>query len=939
MTLGVEELLLTAVRVQSLLLERRWCFCVLGGNAIQRQTRLLRGVGTALILFSLVLPQRAVCADLPTGKVVWWGRDVFPRGTYSEHTNGVIEIGNEVLSNVVAIAGGPMQGLALKSDSTVVSFGFGWNGWNEVPLGLSNVASIAIEGGFCWAIKHDGTVASWGGAYKDEKNIVAGLSNVTAIASAGSQGYLALKKDGTVSGFSLYDSVLPDGSAATPPVRAVRVHGQPLSNVVALASGDDPLVLKKDGTVLHLTYWKPGAARPEPVVTKAEPDGITIDMGGEYSKTPYDYTSAEPILVKGQALTNIIAIASGGLQALALRSDGTVVSWGTNYPGETAVPQGLKHVSEIAASEHLWLALKSDSTVVAGGGNYSGQTSVPVGLSNVVAIAAAGDLGFALTTGTIPASVFTYPHGRLEEMEREADLVFKGRVISTSAATNASFPYWGKPHATRFSLTSVLQGHLRAKDLVFWHNTGEPGPWSGGRPPSSHQFDPGNSYLVFAGSLGRSDNLYSVPPDATNRPNEFRQLCHDGVMRTLDARPFGARGVKDAHWAELGLLLQDTNTTNQLYAIDTLDRMSVAGRGDDKWRRSDDFKRKAVLSALLALITNKDEQVASRAISCFETESNALTRLGPFAAALVRVANESLYPSCRLAAISALSGTADEAVSHSLGQLLTNADENIRVGAVRLLPRFPAGFAEPALRERAGDESANVRSVVADVIGDGKYERLLPTLATLFADPVGRDRLIEPLTMEFLRAGQRWSNIGDVHTSAGFALVKFDPDQVADILKANLKDPGFHINFVSKLAEKDAEPWLPELGSILEERLKQVDEILKLAPNDPRRYTNPTGQRVLLGTYAKCWEDIRQYLLRLPPKKFSNGEMDRYMDLLEKTVQPVQGMSVHEAEHLYELYRTKGLAERAHEIRRKYDKTDGWWFDDFDRNHEAAVKQ
>ena len=289
------------------------------------RTRWLWGAGIASTLFSLILPQRSVCADLPSGKVVWWGRDVFRRGTYCEHTNGVIEIGNEVLSNVVAIAGGPMQGLALKSESTVVAFGFGKDGWNGVPPGLSNVASIAVEGNSCWAIKHDGTVSRWGEGDEDDKNIVAGLSNVTAIAWAGYRSYLALKKDGTVSGFRLYDSGSPDGSAAEPPVRAVRVHGQPLSNVVALASGDDPLVLKKDGTVLHLTYWKPGIPRPEPVVTKVGTDGFTIDFGGEISKTPYDYTSAEPLLVGGKALTNVIAIARGGPQALALKDDGVVV--------------------------------------------------------------------------------------------------------------------------------------------------------------------------------------------------------------------------------------------------------------------------------------------------------------------------------------------------------------------------------------------------------------------------------------------------------------------------------------------------------------------------------------------------------------------------------------------------------------------------------------
>jgi hypothetical protein len=212
-------------------------------------------------------------------------------------------------------------------------------------------------------------------------------------------------------------------------------------------------------------------------------------------------------------------------------------------------------------------------------------------------------------------------------MEREADLIFKGRVISTTATTtNASFPAWGKPHATRFSLISALKGPVGTKELVFWHNTQQPGAWSGGKPPSSHQFEPGQAYLVFAARLDKPDYLYSVPPDATNRPNEFRQLCHDGVMRTLDARPVDALGVKAAHWFELNLLLNDTSPTNQLYAIDTLDRMSLAGRRDDRWLRSDDFKRKTVLSALLPLLTNNNERVANRAMSCFATESSATVK-------------------------------------------------------------------------------------------------------------------------------------------------------------------------------------------------------------------------------------------------------------------------------------------------------------------------
>jgi hypothetical protein len=897
------------------------------------QTRLLRGARIALTLFSLLLPQRSVCADLPAGKVVWWGHDIWPTERHPDPTNGVVESDGEIVTNVVTVAGG----LGLKNDGTVVEFRSGRYGWDAVPIGLSNIVSIAAEGGACWAIKRDGSVARWEGGDDRDANLIAGLSNVTAIAWSGDQTYLALKNDGTVLGWQIENTMSPDGTFPEPVARPVAGRGQILTNVVALVSGYQPLVLTSDGIVLCMGYEFPpwSSARSTRDEANASPPATHPEAEPPVRGATYDYPNARPVVIGGQALSNVTAIAGGDGYHVALKKDGTVVAWSGILEDEMAEPRGLSNVTAIAGS----LALRKDGTVLAWGDNHFGEASVPAGLSNVVAIAGGGGHNLAITTGNIPASVFIYPHGRLEEMEREANLIFKGQVISSEAVTNALFPYWGKTHATRFSVLSVLKGEVSTNSLIFWHITHGPDAWGGGSMPSWHKFMSGEYYLIFAARLDEPCYVYTVPPDATNRPNEFRQLYRDGVMRTLDARPIGARGVKDAHWAELGLLLKDAEATNQLYAIDTLDRMSLAARHDDQWSRSDDFKRNPVLTALLPLITNKNEQVASRAISCFETESNAVARLAPFAAALARVGNESLYPTCRLAAISALSGTTDEAVSHSLGQLLTNAHENIRLGAVRLLPRFRAGFAEEALRARAGDESANVRSVVADVIGDGKCNRLLPTLTKLFDDPVGRDHLIEPLTIESLRAGQRWSNIGDVHTSAGFALVKFDPDQVADILKTNLNDPGFHINFVSKLAEKDAEPWLPELVSILEERLKQVDEFLGLPQNDPRRYANLLSDRVLIGTYAKCWEDIRQYLLKLPPKKLSNGEMDRYMDLLEKTVQPVQGMSVHEAERLYELYRTQGLTKRASEVRRKYDKTDGWWFDDFDRNHEAAVKQ
>src|SRR5262249_30056301 len=50
------------------------------------------------------------------------------------------------LSNVTAIAGGESHSLALKSDGTVVAWGWNYYGQTSVPAGLSGVSAIAADG-------------------------------------------------------------------------------------------------------------------------------------------------------------------------------------------------------------------------------------------------------------------------------------------------------------------------------------------------------------------------------------------------------------------------------------------------------------------------------------------------------------------------------------------------------------------------------------------------------------------------------------------------------------------------------------------------------------------------------------------------------------------------------------------------------------------------
>ena len=96
------------------------------------------------------------------------------------------------------------------------------------------------------------------------------------------------------------------------------------------------------------------------------------------------------------------AIAAGAFHSLALKSDGSLVGWGSNEvfghdanpTGQATVPSGKDFVA-IAAGDFYSLALKSDGSLVAWGDNSTGQLDVPLG-NDFVAIASGDFFGLAL---------------------------------------------------------------------------------------------------------------------------------------------------------------------------------------------------------------------------------------------------------------------------------------------------------------------------------------------------------------------------------------------------------------------------------------------------------------------------------------------------------------------------------------------------------------
>jgi hypothetical protein len=209
------------------------------------------------------------------------------------------------LTNVIAIKGGGNFAVALKADGSVSAWGLGNSGQTNVPIGLTNVIAIATGGNHTLALRSDGTIAAWGSGAYGQTNVPSGLRNVIAI-GAGPAHSFALTGDGRVlvwGGADISQSHVPED----------------LTNAVSLfddqaVSLDYSLVIRADGTV---SVWPQYAIPPA-------------------------------------GLSNVITLA-GGSTAIAARSDGTVVTWGSGNS-----PTALSNVVAVAATDGSVSALIGD---------------------------------------------------------------------------------------------------------------------------------------------------------------------------------------------------------------------------------------------------------------------------------------------------------------------------------------------------------------------------------------------------------------------------------------------------------------------------------------------------------------------------------------------------------------------------------------------------
>ena len=233
------------------------------------------------------------------------------------------------LTDVVAVAAGAYHSLALRSDGTV--WAWGWNGVGQlgtgstmdspVPMqvqGLSGVTAISAGFHHNLAVRPDGTVAAWGwnvlgqlgdGTTTDRwrPQAVPGLTGVTAVAG-GALHSLALATDGRVRAWGLNNvAQLGTGDLVD---RHTPAQVQSISDIVSIASG-----------AFTITPWSrtakcaPGAGTPS----------------GSWATPRPAYTSGN---LNVWNLDDVASISSGWYHGLAIRHDGSVVTWGWNALGQ-----------------------------------------------------------------------------------------------------------------------------------------------------------------------------------------------------------------------------------------------------------------------------------------------------------------------------------------------------------------------------------------------------------------------------------------------------------------------------------------------------------------------------------------------------------------------------------------------------------------------------
>ena len=321
----------------------------------------------------------AFAALKDNGSVVTWGRADYGGNSASVAGNLTSNV-TAVYSNTDTLYSNGGAFAALKTDGSVVTWGNYLRGGNsQNPSGgnlTSGVTAVYSNSGAFAALKADGSVVNWGSSLfgGNSRNPSGGnfTSGVTAVYST-LGAFAALKDNG---------SVVTWGDPGYGGNSTILTGGNLTSNVTAVYSnGDAFAALKADGSVVTWGFAGTGG-------------NSTIWDGGN------NYTS-----VASSLSSNVTAVYSTGSAFAALKTDGSVVTWGDATRGGTGGPANIGAGFPIPATIYTRLSSTAPAGSVSGNLTLtsSGVGNQTVALSGTVSSAA----NPALTVSTASLGNFT----------------------------------------------------------------------------------------------------------------------------------------------------------------------------------------------------------------------------------------------------------------------------------------------------------------------------------------------------------------------------------------------------------------------------------------------------------------------------------------------------------------------------------------------------
>jgi alpha-tubulin suppressor-like RCC1 family protein len=327
-------------------------------------------------------------------------------------------------TNVVVVSAGRNHCLARRNDGTLIAWGDNQYGQASIPADLPDV--LAFSAGSYNNIVLSGPPDPE--IFPQSQTVHAGLRASFGVL-AGGVGRIRYqwRHDGTeipgATGVVLSLTNVQPAHAGIYTVEVMDDTGSVISSPASLAVVPTPLIVEQPTNQVTYLYgsvtFQVTAHGAEPIHYQWQFQGTNIDgatnailtfsptslrQAGAYSvliTNEFGTVTSSDALLKvtslaawgraGEAFvpdeaTNVVAIATLIGYNVALRKDGTVVTWGTTAP---AVPSDLTNAIAVSAGQNFAVALLADRTVRAWGQpTSSSSTNVPAGLTNVVAIAA-----------------------------------------------------------------------------------------------------------------------------------------------------------------------------------------------------------------------------------------------------------------------------------------------------------------------------------------------------------------------------------------------------------------------------------------------------------------------------------------------------------------------------------------------------------------------